>query len=128
MLASRKAADAEVRRLQQQAETEQGVELFAHRRYSRRCVAGADDGASLAMYPLVAFVSQARGYVNNGRRFLSDAPSARLFSTFWPAASRRSVEGFFLQFPFRFSLRKRPLRSISRTADFGRLVAIPFRG
>ena len=31
VLASRKAVDAEVRRLQQQAETEQRVELFAHR-------------------------------------------------------------------------------------------------
>ena len=31
VLASRKAVDAEVRRLQQQAETERRVELFAHR-------------------------------------------------------------------------------------------------
>ena len=31
-------------------------------------------GTSLAMYPLVGFAFQAQGYVNKGRRFLSDAP------------------------------------------------------
>ena len=34
----------------------------------------------------------------------------------------------FLQFPFEFHIRKRPLRSISRAADFGGIVAIPRRG
>ena len=36
VLASRKAVDAEVHRLQQQAETEQRVELFAHRLSQQR--------------------------------------------------------------------------------------------
>jgi len=34
-------------------------------------------GASLAMYPSVVFAFQAQGYVNKGRRFLSDAPFGR---------------------------------------------------
>ncbi len=38
------------------------------------------------------------------------------------------VAGFFLQFPFGISLEKRLVRSISRTADFVCLVALPFRG
>ena len=50
------------------------------------------------------------------------------FPSPWPAASRKSVAGFVLQFPFEVSLQKRPFQSISRTAGFGRLVAIPFRG
>ena len=62
------------------------------------------NGASLAMHLLVGFPSP------------------------WPAASWESVAGFFLQFPSEVSLKKRPFRSISRTADFGRLVDIPFRG
>ena len=45
----------------------------------------------------------------------------------WPAAFRKSVAGFFLQFPSEVSVEKRPFRSISRAAGFGRLVAIPFR-
>ena len=35
------------------------------------------NGASLAMYPLVGFASQAQRYVSKGRRFLSDAPFGR---------------------------------------------------
>ena len=40
--------------------------------------------------------------------------------------SRRSAAGFFLQFSFQFSFEKRRFRWISRTADFGRLVPLPF--
>ena len=35
------------------------------------------DGASLAMYPLVGFASQAQGYVSKEQRVLSDAPSGQ---------------------------------------------------
>ena len=84
------------------------------------------DDASLAMYPLVGPAPHAQMCVNKERRFLSDAPFG-LFSSPWPAASWKSAAGFFLQFPSEVSLEKRPFRSISRTADFGRLVDIPFR-
>ena len=36
------------------------------------------NGTSLAMHPSVGFASQATGYVNKERRFLSDAPLCRL--------------------------------------------------
>ena len=41
----------------------------------------AQNGVSLAMYPLVGFASQALGYVNKERRFLSDAPFRRFFES-----------------------------------------------
>ena len=40
--------------------------------------------------------------------------------------SRKSVAGFFLQFAIQVSIKKCPFRSISHTADFGPLVALPF--
>ena len=43
-----------------------------------------------------------------------------------PVTFRRSAAGFFLQFSFQFSFEKRRFRRISRTADFGRLVPLPF--
>ena len=41
---------------------------------------------------------------------------------------QRIGDAISLQFPFQFYIKKRPFRLISRTADFGCLVAIPFRG
>ena len=87
----------------------------------------SSDDATLAMYPLVGPAPHAQRSINNEQRVLSDAPSG-LFSSPQPAASRKSAAGFFLQFPSEVSLEKRPFRSISRTADFGRLVDTPSRG
>ena len=44
----------------------------------------------------------------------------------WPQFPKIRA-GFFLQFSFKVSLWKGTFRAISRTADFGRLVALPFR-
>ena len=61
------------------------------------------DGASLAMYLLVGFASQAQRYVSKELRVLSDAPSGQ-FSEPLAADSQKSAAAFFLQFPFEVSL------------------------
>ena len=68
-----------------------------------------------------------QGYVSKGRRLLSDGP----FGRFSEALARRRprIRGeIFLSLLVKICFRKRPFRSISRTTDFGRLVALPFRG
>ena len=85
------------------------------------------DGASLAMHPSVAFRFRTQGYVKEGRGLLSDAP----FGRFPEALARRRprIRGeIFLSFFNQLVLQEWPLPSISRTADFGCLVATPFRG
>ena len=98
--------------------------------YCRSTLSGlrqAQNGTSLAMYPSVTFGFHTQRYVKKGRRLLSDAPSCQ-FSE--PLARRLPMicGGKFLSVCFRNFFRKRPFRSISRAADFGRLVDVPFRG
>ena len=85
------------------------------------------NGASLAMYPLVGPAPEAKGFVSKERRFLSDAPFDKSFEH----TARRLLKicgGIFLVFPSEDSIKNDRFRLISRTADFGCLVAIPFRG
>ena len=87
----------------------------------------AQDGASLAMCPSVAFSFHTQGNVSKGRRLLSDAPFGRYTEAL--ARRRLRIRGeIFLSFLVKLCFRKRPFRSTSRTTDFGCLVAIPFRG
>ena len=103
---------------------------------------GGFDGASLSTYPCYRRPSFAAriSFVPFPRFWLSSPPCGPktltyvTFLGFQPEGREspdrrfpKSVAGFFLQFPFKISDEKLPFRSISRTADFGRLVAIPFR-
>ena len=75
------------------------------------------------MHPSVAFRFHSQGYVKKERHLLSDAP----FGRFPEALARRRPRirgGIFLPFFNLISLQKCPLQSISRTADFVRLVAL----
>ena len=62
----------------------------------------AQNGASLAIHPLVDSASQARGYVNKGRRFLSDVPVGQ-FSEYLAHHLQKIRGAIFLQFPLELS-------------------------
>ena len=102
---------------------------------------GGFDGASLSTYPCYrrpSFAARTLTFVPFPRFWLSSppcGPKTLTYVTFFgfqpegrESPDRRfpkSVAGFFLQFLFQTSIKKLPFRSISHTADFGRLVAVP---
>ena len=72
------------------------------------------NGTSLAMYPKVGFADQAQGYVNNERRFLSDATCGRF--SYSLARCLPKIRGGI--FPCSFLV-----KIISKTTVFGRPLA-----
>ena len=56
----------------------------------------------------------------------STPPLLSQASRLWPTASRKSVAGFFYRCSLQVCFKNGHFRSISRTTDFGHLIALPF--